>query len=362
MLIQERYSLTGKPYPKRLIFKVVGYSSSTWYEHPTHRTGKRGRKPRHTDDKVLQEIKVEIGNSKFNAEGYMKVKKRMEKRETNTLVAGKERVNRIMRENNLLSPNRKEKKVDKRAHDGTIITQMPNIMWATDGKKFWIDGLGWHWFFGVIDHFNDEILSWHIAKKGNRFAAMEPVRSAVRKTFGTVDKDVCKGMKLQLRSDHGSQYDSADFMNEMKYLGLEMSKAFVRSPECNGIIERFHRTLEEQVLQIQTFSSFEEAYNTINQFIKNYNTDWILHRLNYCSPIEYRGKYAQSLRKVKDIFPSGNKEPEGQLVRISSGSMPRRNEKINWATKKGVITLSKTPSINPSVEYVTIGSACPVQI
>ena len=34
-MINERYPLTGKPYPKRLIFKVVGYSSSTWYENPT---------------------------------------------------------------------------------------------------------------------------------------------------------------------------------------------------------------------------------------------------------------------------------------------------------------------------------------
>lgn len=82
----ERYSLTGKTYPKRLTFRVVGYSSSTWYEHPTARTGKRGRKPRDTDNKVLQEIKIEIGNNKFNAEGYMKVKKRMEKREINPLI------------------------------------------------------------------------------------------------------------------------------------------------------------------------------------------------------------------------------------------------------------------------------------
>ena len=65
----------------------------------------------------------------------------------------------------------------------------------------------------MIDHFNDEIISLHIAKKGNRFAAMEPVRSAVRKRFDSVNRDVCKRMKLQLRSDHGSQYDSADFMN-----------------------------------------------------------------------------------------------------------------------------------------------------
>jgi transposase InsO family protein len=361
MLIEEHYPLTGKPYPKRLIFKVVGYSSSTWYENPTPKTGKRGRKPKHSDEEVLQEIKEEIKRSTFNAEGYLKVKKRMGKRKINALVAGKARVNRIMRENNLLSPYRRPGKTNKREHDGTIITDAPNVMWATDGKKFWIEGLGWHWFFGVIDHFNDEIISWHIAKKGNRFAAMEPVRAAVRRTFSTVDKDVCRGMNLQLRSDHGSQYDSADFMNEMKFLGLEMSKAFVRSPECNGIIERFHRTLEEQVLQTETFSSFEEAYNSINQFINDYNTDWIFHRLEYCSPVEYREKYAESQRKENDDIPSGNKDPEVQLVLISSGSMPRRNEIALQSMIKGAITYSNTPSINPSVEYIPIGAACPIQ-
>ena len=108
MLIKERYPITGQPYPKRLIFKVVG-CSSTWYENPTPKTGRRGRKPRHTDKEVLQGIKAEIKNSKFNAEGYIKVKKRMAKREINALLAGKERVNRIMRENNLLSPNREAK-------------------------------------------------------------------------------------------------------------------------------------------------------------------------------------------------------------------------------------------------------------
>lgn len=347
MLMQEEYSLTGKPFPKLLIFKVVGYSSSAWYENPTPKTGKRGRKPKHSDEIVLKEIKIEIQNSKFNSEGYMKVKQRLGKRRQNALVAGKERVNRIMRENNLLSPHRRPMGSKKHEHDGIIITDAPNLMWATDGKKFWIDGAGWHWFFGVIDHFNDEIISWHISKIGNRFAAMEPVRAAVRKTFGSVEKDVCRGMKLQLRSDHGSQYDSADFMNEMKFLGLEMSKAFVRSPQCNGIIERFHRTLEEQVLQTETFSSLNEAYNSINQFINDYNNEWILHRLNYCSPVEYRMKFTEKCRNVK--FHSGNNEPEVQLVLISSGSMPRRNEIALQAMVKGAITYSNTPSINPSV-------------
>lgn len=203
----------------------------------------------------------------------------------------KHRVNGLMRENKLLSSTRPVRGGRKNKHEGKIRTQAPNIMWATDGKKFFAGKDGWCWFFGVIDHFNDEILSWHTAKIGNRFAAMEPVRKAVKQQFGSINKNVCSGLDLQLRSDHGSQYDSIDFMNEMNYLGLGMSKAYVRSPECNGIIERFHRTLNEQVFSINTFMSLEEAHQAIKEFIKDYNQDWILHRLKHCSPIEYRKKY-----------------------------------------------------------------------
>jgi hypothetical protein len=24
-----------------------------------------------------------------------------------------------------------------------------------------VEDIGWCWFFGVIDHFNDELISWH---------------------------------------------------------------------------------------------------------------------------------------------------------------------------------------------------------
>jgi hypothetical protein len=185
MLQKEICSFTQKPFPMRMILKVVGYSSSTWYEKPLQRTGKRGRKPNIPDDEALELIKMEIKQSKFKGEGYIKIKSRLQRKKH---IIGKERVNIIMRENKLLSPHRTMKVKKKKEHTGTIITKTPDVMWATDGKKFFIDGIGWHW--------------------------------------------------------HSSQYDSADFMREMSYLGLNMSKAFVRSPQCNGCIERFHRTLE----------------------------------------------------------------------------------------------------------------------
>lgn len=158
-----------------------------------------------------------------------------------------------------------------------------------------MDELGWYWFFGVIDHFNDELLAWHICKNGDRYAAMEPVKEAVRKVFSKVEKDVCKGMELKLRSDHGTQYDLGDFMREMEFLGLNMSKSFVRSPESSGYIECFNKTLEEEVFSLGHFRTLEDAYQAIRVFIDNYNKDWLIGKLGYRSMLEYMADYKQNM-------------------------------------------------------------------
>ncbi|MEA3430882.1 MAG: integrase core domain-containing protein [Nanoarchaeota archaeon] len=275
-----------------LILKVVGYSSAAWYgKKQSQPKQKPGPKPKCIDTDALKAIKTEIQNSIFHSEGYIKVKKRLDR---DGIIIAKHRVNLIMRENKLLSPVRPVKDGRKNKHEGTITTTSPNIMWATDGKKFYTEKEGWCWFFGVIDHFNDEIISWHIQKIGNRYAAMTPVQRAVKKIFHSLDKGVCKNTALQLRSDHGTQYDSKDFMNEMKFLGLDMSKAYVRSPECNGIIERFHRTLNEQVFDVTPLKSLDHAHLVLDKFINNYNNKWMLHRLKLKSPIDYRIRYEKT--------------------------------------------------------------------
>src|SRR3954453_17042400 len=61
-----------------------------------------------------------------------------------------------------------------------------------------------------------------------------------------------------VRHDHGSQYMSAAFQQELAFLGIESSPAFVRAPEGNGCAERFIRTLKENLLWLRTFDTVEE--------------------------------------------------------------------------------------------------------
>ena len=49
-----------------------------------------------------------------------------------------------------------------------------------------------------------ELVGWHTAKIGDRWAALEPLRQGVRHAFGRFEKDVARG--LRIRCDWGPQF------------------------------------------------------------------------------------------------------------------------------------------------------------
>jgi transposase InsO family protein len=287
-----------KPYPVRLVLKVAGLSPAAWYDkRPRIKEEdklKRGPKTTISDNGLLEGIMEILKEPLFSGEGYIKIHSRLKRK---NIRVGKNRVYRIMLKSNLLN-NKYGNPGSGRAHDGTIITEHPNKLWATDGKQFYTKQEGKCWFIGVIDHFNDEIKSFHLCKTFDRYAAMEPLRDAVASEYGSVAKDVCKGMDIALRADHGSQFDSKTYQREIEFLGINYSPAFIRSPECNGIIERFHRTLNEQIFFQESFEDIEHARQRIGSFVGKYNEKWLLHRLKLQSPIEYRQMYELNKNSV----------------------------------------------------------------
>ncbi len=103
---------------------------------------------------------------------------------------------------------------------------------------------------------------------------------------GAFAKRVADGLKL--RHDHGSQYLSDPFQAELKFLGIASSPAFVREPEGNGCVERFFRTLKENLLWVRTFRTVEELRLALIEFRRTYNQQWILQRLGYRAPAQAR--------------------------------------------------------------------------
>ncbi len=192
------------------------------------------------------------------------------------------------RRHGLLAPRRLGPPNGNPAHDGTIITDRPDVMWGTDGTRFYTEREGWCWFFGAIDHHTDELLGWHVVKLGDRWAALEPIRQGVRHAFGGFGKDIARG--LRLRCDWGPRYIADAWINEVKWLGITITPSYVGEPQCNGVAERFMRTLKEQCVYLHHFESLEQARAIIAEFIERYNTQWLIERLGHRTPAQARAE------------------------------------------------------------------------
>ncbi len=249
------------------------------------RTRKRpGPKVRVDDTQLLAEILDVIKTSPFTTEGTKKVHARLRRR---GIKAARHRVNRLMREHGLLSPQRCEPG-EPNKHDGTIIPDGINQIWGTDGTLFGTVNGDLLWLFAVIDHYSDEVLGWHIVNvgQGDRFAALEPIKQGLRKIRGAVGKDIGQG--IAIRHDWGPQYIAHDFKTELKFFGLKNSPAFVHEPQTNGVIERFFKTIKMECIWLEYFQDVEHARSVVGRWMELYNTQWLIERHGHRTPREVR--------------------------------------------------------------------------
>lgn len=285
---------TGRRYPLTMVCEVWRGARSSVYattaERPARPTSARKRGPKTvvSDAQLVDAIRHVLAETPFHGEGYRKVRARLAHR--GLAVSGK-RALRLMRQHHLLAPRRLGPPNGDPAHAGTIITTRPNEMWGTDATRFYTEQDGWCWFFGAVDHFSDDVVGWHVAKIGDRWAALEPLRQGVREIFGGIRKEAARGVKV--RCDWGPQYIADAWITEVKWLGMTITPSYVGEPQCNGVAERFMRTLKEQCIYLHQFGSLEEAHRIIAEFIARYNHEWLIERLGHRTPAQARADAAR---------------------------------------------------------------------
>ncbi len=288
---------TKRPYGVERVCRVWEVPRSTVYSKraraaaPPKLSKRRGPVPRFSDPELLTLIRADLESSHFVGEGHRKVWARLRVRDG--VLVSRKRVLRIMRENHLLSPHR-ARRASGAAHEGRIITDAPNVMWGTDGTQVLTVEEGNVWIFAAVEHWNAECVGWHVAKTGDRYAALEPVAMGLRTIFGTIEAEMARG--LSLRMDHGTQYVSDHFRNQVRFWGIEASYAFVAEPQTNGVSERFMKTLKEQVVHGRVFQNVEELRAAMATFVELYNNEWLVEKVGFVSP--RRARELHGLRRA----------------------------------------------------------------
>lgn len=172
---------TGKNYGLALVCRVWALPRSTVYWQrrraveaaPAKRRGPQGG---HSDAALVEHIKAEIRESPFHGEGYRKVWAGLRDKGIRTSPA---RTLRLMRENALSAYERLGRPHGPKAHDGTIKTLRVDEMWGTDMTATLTVKEGNAAVFFAIDHCSLEVVGIHVAKRGMRFEAFEPIRQGM---------------------------------------------------------------------------------------------------------------------------------------------------------------------------------------
>ncbi len=263
--------------------KALGISRSGYYASLRDKRVQRCDEGEIRDGDLLERIKAIKAGHPFW--GYRRVRAWLFHREG--IRVNEKRVRRVMRENSLMVTQtvHKAKRTSQRSKPRA---ERPKEYWGIDMTKFLISSLGWVYLIIVLDWFTKKIVGWHLSLR----SCSREWRQALEVAFGREFPDGVRGSGLKLISDNGSQPTSVSFMRDMGTLGIEQIFTSYDNPKGNADTERVMRTIKEEVIWLNEFSSFEEAKEKIGQWIEvDYNKFYIHSGLGYLSPEEYEALY-----------------------------------------------------------------------
>ncbi len=168
-------------------------------------------------------------------------------------------------------------------------TTQSNHRWAMDVTHIPCGQDGWGHLTAVIDCHDREIIGYEFALRGRAQEAERAIEAACLARFGTLR---LVGPPPVLRSDNGLIFQSRRFRQACRDYRLAQEFIVPYTPQQNGLIERFFRSLKEECVWQHRFGSFKEAQQRINGWMRWYNEGRPHQALRYRSPHQYRQQQA----------------------------------------------------------------------
>ncbi len=139
-------------------------------------------------------------------------------------------------------------------------TGRSNARWAMDVTHIPCGRDGWGHLTTVIDCHDREIVGYEFALRGRAKEAERALEAACLARFGTLRPSRSTPV---VRSDNGLIFQSRRFRAACRAYRLSQEFITPYTPEQNGLIERFFRSLKEECVWQHRFASFAEARRTI---------------------------------------------------------------------------------------------------
>jgi putative transposase len=171
----------------------------------------------------------------------------------------KKRVRRVMREHNLWVKPNSQLKAQRTPSRSTPRLTKPEEWWGIEMTKVMVDGFGWVSIVLVWDGYTKKIVGYDAGVPCTARHWLAALDMAVSRQFPAGARD----QGLSLMRDNGCQPTAGAFMKACSTLGIQQAFTSDHHPKGNADTERIMRTLREDCLGLQEWTSPLGSLNVI---------------------------------------------------------------------------------------------------
>ena len=200
------------------------------------------------------------------------------------------RVSAIMRELDLRSVRTDAKKQYKKIQrtmkknlvERDFSTTHPNQIWVSDITYFKVNNY-WVYLCIILDLFSRKVVGYIVSRNQST--------NLVTTTFRNAYQTRGKPKNLTFHSDRGKQYTSAAFTKLLQTNGVKQSFSATARPIDNAVAESFFASFKKEEAYRREYTSEQNFYKSVEQYIQFYNEVRPYQTLKYQTPQAVEDKF-----------------------------------------------------------------------
>lgn len=166
-------------------------------------------------------------------------------------------------------------------------TQRIHELWQIDFTYLFVTGWGWYYLLTVLDDYSRYIISWKLFTSMSAADVTQILDDAIAKT-GVAHVRV--HLRPRLLSDNGPCFISKELGAYLADHGMAHTRGRPYHPMTQGKIERYHRTLKNEIL-LRNYYFPGELEEAIQRFVQHYNHVRVHEAIDNLTPADvYHGR------------------------------------------------------------------------